>query len=169
MRSCTILVVLVASAVGHAFAQGTALPTAGQRVRVTASNLDHGRLEAQFAALEGSTLVVTADSTVRIPLAAVTRLEVWRGQRSHPVLGAALGFVTGALAGLAVAGAAAQGEDQEELAIFPAIGAAGGLVIGTGIGFAVRTDRWDAVPLDRVGSHARAGGRTLNVGISIRL
>jgi hypothetical protein len=169
MRYSTILVVLVASAVGHAFAQDTALPTAGQRVRVTASNLGHSRLEAQFTALDNATLVVTADSTVRIPLADVTRLEIWRGRRSHPVLGAALGFMTGALAGLAVAGAFPEGEDQEEMAIYPAIGAAAGLLLGTGIGFAVRTDRWVAVPLDRVGSHARAGGRTLNVGIAIRI
>ena len=169
MRSRTILLVLVASVVGHAFAQGTALSTAGQRVRVSASNLGRGRLAAQFTALEGSTLVVTADSTVRIPLEDVTRLEIWRGKRSHPVLGAALGFFTGALAGLAVAGAFPEGEDREEMVIYPAIGAAGGLLLGTGIGFAVRTDRWAAVPLDRVGSHARAGERALNVGISMRL
>lgn len=169
MRSCTILVVLVASAVGHAFAQGTALPTAGQRVRVTASNLGPDRLEAQFTALEGSTLVVTADSTVRIPLADVTRLEIWRGKRSHPVLGAAMGFMTGALAGLVVAGAAPQGEDREELVIYPAIGAAGGLLLGTGFGFAVRTDRWVAVPLEPGARNGGVGRRTVTVGISIRI
>ncbi len=58
-----------------------------QRVRVTAPNLGINKQVVTFKALRGDTLIVSADSTMAWPLAAITRLDVYR-RRGRPGIGA---------------------------------------------------------------------------------
>ena len=66
----------------------------GSRVRVTAPDCALRGEAATFRALRADTLVL---ETTECPLASVTRLDVSRGQKSHVLLGAGIGFGAGAL------------------------------------------------------------------------
>ena len=127
----------------------------GARVRITAPYLGIKKQAATFQALRGDTLVVMADSTMRCPLAAVTRLDVYRGRKSHPWRGAAVGAAVGGVGALAVTVAACSTEEFDcSNKSYPAaavgVGILGGGLIGLGIGALTKTDRWEEVPVDQI-------------------
>lgn len=133
----------------------------GARVRVTVPS-------AAIADAVG-TWVATADSVMefrrdgqpdiwRIDPASITRLEMSRGRKSNLGKGAAYGFLAGATIGAFVGGVAAEEADHHRWGC-PSIecglkaGAYLGVgwgILGTFIGAAVITDRWEEVPLDRL-------------------
>ena len=70
-------------------AQEPSLFQPGVRVRVTAPACGLRERATGFRALRADALVL---ETTECPLAAVTRLDVSRGRKSHAKLGAAIGF-----------------------------------------------------------------------------
>jgi hypothetical protein len=153
---------------------------AGQRVRVTASAADMSRQTATLVALSAESLVVArwwpgpggaagrGDSgAVRIALGAVRALDVSAGRRRHTVLGIVIGGLVGGTA-RAIYGFS-QG-DTSDVAnfvcdhVFPCVartagqkalfwglnGMFGGALVGGVVGTFVKTERWIAVPLQRV-------------------
>lgn len=118
------------------------------RVRVTAPSLQLTNFRAVFRSTTSDTLVLQTDTTLRVPWAAIQRLDVHAGDRSRGWLGAGIGFAAGAVLGLGLASAAPEGEDREEVIIYPAAGALAGTLVGTMVGLSSRTDRWQSVPLD---------------------
>ncbi len=122
----------------------------GSRVRVTASGCELRGQEATFRALRADTLLL---ETTQCPLASVTRLDVSRGQKSHTLRGAGIGFAAGAL-GTVVAcrvGSCVPNQEVGDLTVVlaVAIGLAGGLAGGIA-GYFIKTERWEEVPLERL-------------------
>jgi hypothetical protein len=151
MRALTLLTVLALAFFTDAIAQEQPLQP-GQRVRVTAPTLDMDRHEETFQQLRGDTLVVIS---TRCPLSDVARLEEYRGRKLWGWWkGGLIGLAVGAGAGLAVgASSDCTSWDQSEewcTGVGAGIGAGAGLLVGTAVGFAIKTDRWEDVPLDRV-------------------
>jgi hypothetical protein len=112
-----------------------------------------------FVTWSGDTLLAQSNgNTIVLPLDAVTKLEVSQGQKSHTGVGAVIGFLVGGAAGAAIGYASYSCEGWSCLGYGPwpsagvglAIGGVGGLVAGALIGSAIKTDRWEEVPLDRV-------------------
>jgi hypothetical protein len=111
--------------------------------------------------VKGST--VPRDSVTKLELRARgstrTRVDVHRGTRIHPVRGAAIGFLVGGVAtGIyfaiycdPMADRDACGGSRTEAGL--GYGAFGGLIggfFGMLFGAAIRTDRWEEVPLDQL-------------------
>jgi hypothetical protein len=166
--------VLVALSLNTAVAQdrpSTLEP--GAPVRVTAHDLGIEKQQATFQALRGDTLAVTADSAMALSLSSVTRLDVYRGQKSNLLLGMGVGFGAGAGLG-ALVGATVDCENgfgNEETCV--GLGAAGGavvgLLVGTTAGLLIKSDRWEEVPLDRLRVSFAPHDGELVLGISLAL
>ena len=133
----------------------------GQRVRVTAADLGIRNQAGRFEGFRGDTLVVAAaHSTMMLPVASVTRLELSWGRESLGGKGAAVGAVGGAAIGLIIGAPRVSACQEEEPRIgpgcgflfFPYIvgGALAGVVLGGIVGETIKVDRWVEVPLDRL-------------------
>ncbi len=108
------------------------------------------------------------DSSLVLPLASLTKLEVSRGQKSRADKGARIGLGTGVAAGVVTALAvcadnSCDGYTGLAVLIFGAGGALGGVLIGAVIGSFIQTDRWETVPLDRISVSLRPRGGGLEV------
>jgi len=127
-----------------------------------------------FNGVRGDTVALSGMTT---HLANVTRLEVFAGRKSHWILGAAVGGVSGGLLA-ALSGAmvntlvcdvtlpGANCSDSSPPYV-PFI--VGGALIGAGVGALIKTDRWVPVPLERLRVGAaprRNGGFGLGVSLS---
>jgi len=128
----------------------------GARVRVTAPDLGISKQVATFEAVRGDTLVVLAESRMFCPLASVTRLDVYGGQKSNTLKGMGYGLLIGAGVGVLV-GAVVPCRDALDFSyesdcvkIGGAAGAVVGLLVGTTVGLLNKTDRWEEVPLDQI-------------------
>lgn len=119
----------------------------GDRIRLMMqADLGMGESDWQYGLLhelsEDSLVVEGDDMAGRLPLNAVRRLEVARGERTYTALGAVLGVGTGVGIGALLSGYDSVA-DREELII----GAVGGGIVGALIGNQVRSDRWISVSL----------------------
>ena len=148
----------------------------GVRVRVTASECELRGQVATLQALRADTLVL---ESTECSLASVTHLDVSRGQRSHALLGAGIGFAAGTL-GTVIYCSGNRNEFSDEgkcevlgrdftLLATGLVGAAGGIV-GVIMGYVIKTDRWEEVPLDqlRVSLAPRRDGG-FAIGFSVRI
>jgi hypothetical protein len=147
----------------------------GERVRVTAP--DFGLQKSVGTCLSLSQGVMAFEpagsSQLTIPTGSMTGLEISRGRKSNTLKGLGLGFLGGAALG-AVIGLLVD-EHGNDLApwnaavVGAAVFGAGGAVVGAGIGTAIKTDRWEEVPVDRlrVSLTPQRGGR-LGIGLSLK-
>ena len=123
----------------------------GERVRVTAPDCALRGQVATLRAIRADTLVL---ETTECPMASVTRLDVSRGQKSHGRNGAAIGFPAGAVLAFAYCqvgdktGCEVLGNDAT-LGIALIFGGVG-VLVGAIVGHAIKTDRWEEVPLERL-------------------
>ena len=134
----------------------------GDRVRVTAPSLDLDKDVGTVAALVADTFVVELEDqadALDVPLSEVTRLEVHQGHKSRAGTGALIGAGAGAATGVTVALVDCAGDechlDGSDVtgAVVLVLGAGGALAgagLGALIGAAIKTDRWELVPLDRI-------------------
>ena len=139
----------------------------GDRVRVTAPSLGLKKEVGAVAALETSTLIVNSDEradALDVPLADVTKLEVYRGQKSQAGKGALIGGLVvapiGVFTGILLheygermcdsncseSSGSAGGAAVLGAALFGTVGAGLGALMGS----AFRADRWEAVHLDEI-------------------
>ena len=141
----------------------------GVRLRVTAPDCELRGQATGFQALRADTLVLEITAC---PLASVTRLDVSRGQKSHAVVGSLVGAGAGALVGLAmcantdVCGILSDNDIKGEVVATSVV--VGGL-LGLLVGYLIKTDRWEEVPLERLRvslAPQRDGGFAL--GFSVR-
>ncbi len=125
----------------------------GDRVRVTAPDVDVHRYTGQLVAVQRDNLTVDTLTVVR---ASITRLEVQRGRKTNALKGASIGALSLGLAGVGLGIGACRGfsdvctSEGEWAAIGGAIGVAVGGLIGLGLGAFTKTDRWEEVSLDRL-------------------
>ncbi len=177
----SILFVLICIFVGASteMAAQESLPVEpGVRVRVTAPECELRGQAATFRALRADTLVL---ETTECPLASVTRLDVSRGRKSHALLGATIGLAAGALGAVIYCKSADKtefydkgecstffGNDNLTLAFAVIYGGLGGVAGGL-VGYLIKTERWEEIPLERLRvslAPQRDGGFAL--GFSVR-
>jgi len=192
MRHATILVAILAFVpLASATAQVPVRP--GARVRVTGHFCQPlyscvGGSPQQYVGTlvtwEADTLVVQSNrDTLAVPVDFVTRLDVSRGRKTNTANGAGIGFLLGGLVGAVIVYASYEECVPQGLfsCIGPnygpgtyalaggVIGGFGGLMAGALIGSAIKTDRWQEVPLDqlRVSFGPQRDGR-FGFGASVR-
>lgn len=157
MRYLRFSIALVLIPLPRLEAQDTPLLEPGVRVRVSTA-LQASKPEW----IVGTVIAVTADrlairpqrdSTreIEIARAAVTRLELSRGQHSNALTGLGLGFLFGTGAGAAIGYVAlSEGHDlsPRDAALIGAVpGAVAGGLIGLGIGSSSKSERWQEIPV----------------------
>lgn len=186
MRSLLWFAVLLAAPFVRGLAQTSPAVDTGTRVRVTAPTLGLSRQEAVIEALHLDTLVLRTEATIAIPRASLTRLEIYGGRHSHPWRGAGIGALGGLLVGGTIGFVACENYtvttptgvgnclDSREgaqiiLVAGLGLGAAGGALLGLGIGALIKTDKWVEHPHDdlRVGLVPQPDGRRA-VGVTYR-
>ena len=158
-RSVAAVIFLVLAGIsGPLAAQGTLTVTVGERVRVsTESGATHVGLLS--ATTSGALEVQGEGGSQRFSVASVTRLDVSRGQKSHTLLGAGIGFAAGALVavvhcsrdagGFSDVGMCDLADDDLTLWVACVLGAIGGLAGGIA-GDLIKTERWEEIPLERL-------------------
>ena len=142
----------------------------GSRVRVTAPDCALRGQAATLQAIRADTLVL---ETTECPMASVTRLDVSRGQKSHALLGAGIGFTAVAL-GVVIYCKTAEFSgcvpyDSDLTLAFALIYGGVGGVAGGLVGYLIKTERWEEIPLERLRlglAPQRDGGFAL--GFSVR-
>ena len=171
--------VLAAAAVAGANAAPSGWPITGEKVRVT-TLAGRSREMGVIVQTDAESLTVSlgsGQSPVRIPLASIERLEVARGRRTTARAGACYGGLVGAvLGGLAVAGlgealcenASDCGASAEGYLVGVGIFGAAGAGVGALTGLAIKTDRWERLPVDRVrvGIRPAPGGASVQVSLA---
>ncbi len=162
MRYLTLVLVALFVATGSPLAAQEAPVEPGARVRVTAPAQQPGWVIGTVVAWEREQLVLEVErpdglrgTQLRLARDQLTRLDVHRGRKRRTLLGAGIGGLVGAAAGVAIVAGICGGLDsdactQGQVPIAGAIGGGGGLLIGAGIGTLIKTDRWKAFPVDRV-------------------
>lgn len=167
------------------------LPQPGARLRLTfpchqPGPLPQGgdpmecRSEGTLVRWQGDTLTVTSgESTTPYGVNTLSRVQVSRGTRSHRLVGAGVGFLTGGGAALAVlhsggsTGPCDPSANQDAMGSAECLGLAvlGGLA-GAGLGAIVggffQSERWGDVPLERfhVGLRPPMGA---SLGVALRV
>lgn len=172
MRAVTLLAVaLTVLPATLLVAQEPARLLPGAHVRVTAPYLPLGPLQGTLTRIDADTLVIGSTPVARNTL---TRLEVNTGRRSHLGTGLGLGLLAGA--GLGAILGASVGNDGGEFCTATQCAVAGaavvgvaGMVVGALVGAMTHTDRWQEVPLERVGVRLfpRRDG-SLSLAVSLR-
>jgi hypothetical protein len=144
---------------GEARAQDADSFVVGSRVRLEAPAALRGRVEGTVMEVDDGSVLLSADGRVpvRIPRQSITRLEVATGRRREVLKGTLIGAGIGAGLGALIPrdefcanyytepgqGCGSKGE-------IVVTSAAGGALWGAILGVIFKTDRWGAVPLDRV-------------------
>ena len=172
----TFAAAVLAAAVAGADVQPSEWPTTGDKVRVTARTGvdDKTGVVVQADAQSLTVSLGFKKPPVRIPLASIQRLEVARGRRTAAKEGAISGGIVGVVLGVAavyVASHALCEYDTDCDASPQAYGlgiaafAAGGAGLGALVGLAIKTDRWERVPVDRL----RVAIRPVPAGAGVQL
>jgi hypothetical protein len=186
MRTVSLALAVSLAALGRTSAQDRPTLPLATHIRYSVAPGDSSN-EAQVVAQRGDSLWVrplrSAD-TVLLTIPSLTRLEINRGRKGHPVRGAVIGLVSGAVAG-AVLGAAIGSDcgpdpypgvhfgciaprDQAALVLAAYLGGAGAAA-GAIVGALIRTDHWESAPLASRGSIALwRGEHGRDYGISFR-
>jgi hypothetical protein len=176
MLTLPAVVLAAAAATAGADAAPSGWPATGEKIRVTTLR-GRGRQTGVVVQTDAGFLTVSLGSgrsPVRIPVASIERLEVARGRRTAAKEGAQWGGLVGAvLGGLAVnaLGAAlcenARGCGASAEAHLVGVGLFGtaGAGVGALTGLAIKTDRWERVPVDRI----RVGMTPVPAGAGIQV
>ena len=153
-------------------AQQSAPVQVGNRIRVSQCHRESTSSGRQTDVCErkvGTLLMISMDSiAVATPAGrlafgvdSVTRLEVSRGRKGLTLAGLGIGFAVGAASGAILANKFGAGEGAcyggmgdpcptLAAAAFGLAGGIGGILVGSLTGWAIKTDRWEEVPLDRL-------------------
>ena len=143
-----VLAALLAILVSGSVVRAQDLPL-GRRLRVTLNDSSSfvGRADS---AHDGRVWLAGRASAVDLGRAA--HIDVSAGHKPKWLLGAAAGAAVGLAAGLLVRSIVEQGtasDDKLPAMVYLGSGAAGGLLVGTGLSVVLAGERWAAVPPDR--------------------
>jgi hypothetical protein len=120
-------------------------PVVGSRVRVTAPTMTEGRAYGSLLAFGADSLVLdmSGRATVRLPVSALTRVEVSDGPDRG--LSALRGGAIGAIAGGVLGTVGMRREDGLARLVGSIVGSGMGLFIGAAVGGFTAPERWRAV------------------------
>ena len=183
MRSTLASIVLTFALLTDVAAQEQQLYP-GRLVRVTRDEADLNRTKVVVVGRHGDALTLRyerfrADAHGRhyrdsveteVPLSAMTRLEVSSGTRSGAKGGLLVGGASGFFVGL-ISSATYYSSDEEGAARYILGGAAVGGALGAGIGWligsAIKSDRWEELPLERLGVSVAPLPNGVRIGVRI--
>jgi hypothetical protein len=172
-RIASLVAALVVAAPFTLLAQQQSLLAPGDRVRVTAPSIGVHEQVCTFSALRRDTAVVMEGGRLlALPLASVTKLEVYRGRRSRAGKGAVTGLLVGTGAGVLLGVldlAQEEGGAEYVLLGWAGLGGGAGALLGALVGAVIRADRWEPVRLYpvRVGlTSQRNGALTVSLSLS---
>ena len=150
---------------------------AGDRVRVRASTMPAEAVGEVVDAQPDVLRIRVADKveSIDVPRSSITHLQRSLGMRRNTGKGAGVGALIGAGAGVvfvvaASGGGGCEGPCSGWALVFGAAGAGAGAILGTAIGAAQKTERWQPIPVGRaavgihVVPHRRGAGLALSVG-----
>jgi hypothetical protein len=129
--------------------QQPALPiTLGGRVRLLAPTVIDRRVEGMVLEVDARSVVIATShgAPVKVPRAAITRLELVTGRRRQTVKGMIIGAGIGLALG-ALTGSTYNARTADEWALVLGYGGAGGALWGAGIGALFQGDEWSVIPL----------------------
>jgi hypothetical protein len=176
-RIASLVAALLLAAPFTLLAQQESVLTPGDRIRVTAPSIGIEQLVCTLSAFSPDSVVVEDRGTLlSLPLASVTKLDVYRGQRSKAGKGAVTGLLVGTGAGTLFGLIAAAASDVEETEyalggalIFAGLGGGVGALIGAAVGQRRPVDRWEPVLLyPSQGRLPPPAGPRLAIGVSLR-
>jgi hypothetical protein len=126
----------------------------GTRIRLRAPTVVSGRIEGMIIEMDESSFLIGVNDRVPLTVSrqAISQLDMSTGQRRQALKGMIMGAGIG-LAVFTLAGAAYQGDGSgsaRDWASLLGTGLGGGAIWGAGIGALIKSDRWSAVPLERV-------------------
>ena len=164
----------------RAVAQDALWLTPDAKVRITAPAVGMSQQVGRVQEMRGDTLVLQVDAmrgghlradTLHVTMPTITKLDVRTGSRGHWLEGAGIGFLLGAVIGLA------SGDDPPAEGWFSYDYSAGDKallggsllgIVGAVIGQSIKTDKWAEVPLDQLRPRLIAGyGGQVGVGVSL--
>jgi hypothetical protein len=124
----------------------------GERVRVEAPEFSAKRLVGTVVEIGADSLKfeVQGRGLVRLPLRAITALEVSRGKKSNGLSGFGLGVLGGAAAGWAIFSIDHKKYDIDPRPYGAILGGAAGGLLGLIIGINTHTDLWEPVPVPKI-------------------
>lgn len=156
MRSTILALALLLCGAPDAEAQATFVLDAGTRIRVSTVR---DRTTGSLLELRRDSVILFGDEGRKALLrSAMTRLEVSRGRQRSMLRGAALGALALGLGAMFYRSAEnATCETTCPRSGNPAALAAGGALVGGGIGALIRTERWDRIQVPA--PPAPGGGR----------
>ena len=169
-----LVVFAVLLAGGTAFGADLASIPVGSRVRVSSPTLSSGAVVGVLAGVEADAVVLTpraGDQPLRVVFGAGTKLELSVGRRAQwargGMMGAAIGAVPGLLLTFGDYSSDVHGDGPSPAAV-AAMGAVGGALVGSAIGWAIKRDEWREVnlPTAGVGLVPWRGGVAVAVHIS---
>jgi hypothetical protein len=178
MRSTILAVVALMLVPLGEVAPQAALPTSGDRIRITAASYGLENRTARVVNVRSDSLFlhIAPAETLAVALAGVTRLDVSFGRRRYPLQGAGIGSLIGVTSGVLIG--YASGDDPPgwfaftagEKAVLAGVGLGlTGLVVGTVVGLLKTSDRWMSVPLGAAEASPRLqvsrGGARLAVAV----
>jgi len=126
------------------------------RVRVTASGAPAVEYVGALSSWNEESLAISRPGyeLQTIPLSDLVQMEISRGRSGNWLKGGMIGLGVGLVGGLIAAALAVDEAEEEEnpfapLAwmFLPAAGAVAGGALGAGVGAAIRTEKWEEVPL----------------------
>lgn len=133
----------------------------GVPVRVTTTTAVGAPVPGELRAWDAAALVVAPDSltTRTIPLPEVVRLEVYRGEKRHTVVGVLIGSAAGILTGLVIASNTQSAEPGFLSELDEGLSDAGyvllstviGATVGGFVGSRIRSPKWEEVSLSTGG------------------
>jgi hypothetical protein len=147
------------------------------KVRVTAPAVGMSEQVGRVQEMRGDTLVLEVDAMrgghlradlLQVSMPTITKLDVRTGSRGHLLEGAGIGFLLGAVIGLA------SGDDPSNQWFGYSAGEKAGALgvvigsVGAIIGATHKSDKWAEVPLDQLRPRLIAGpGGQVGVGVSL--
>ena len=126
----------------------------GQRIRVTAPGLSLDRQAGTLRWLDRDSLVLETDlRRLALPPQEVSHIDRSRGRKGHALLGLGIGAVVGLGTGFLLfqpgsTGCTGSGDYEENCMLYRAGALLGGAAVGALTGALIRTERWEAMPLD---------------------
>ena len=142
-------------------AESVSVVEPGSRVRVTAPAESSPRIGTCEGVREGQLLFRDDGEPRRIPLSAISRIDVSRGRKTSKtrvILGAVVGGAVGSVAMGCLAnkddyGVACAGQDDTKYLVGGILGGVAGGLLGALVG---RSESWERVDLDRLASPRHA-------------
>lgn len=179
VRTISIVAVLFGSATLAAAQEPTegsfaSVLTVGSRVRVLSTAVQ-GRLRGVVVAIDETVLTLAPDdrALVKVPVRSITQADLSLGRKRNTLKGLVIGGVSFAALGLTFS---VDPEDcgPESLKFCSrgeavSGGALVGVLLGTGIGALIESERWAPMTIGlRTPAAARRGDRAIEVALSIR-